>query len=171
MACCVSSWRRISDNVMPPRVKAGPNYHQSRMIIAQARVDGYEGAILLNERDKVSEGPYACLMIVRDGQPITSTITSGILESITRATLIELFAAELGLKVIEREIDRTELYIADEAFFCGSAAEILPITSVDRFPLGDGSVGPITRHIREVYLDVVRGKVPKYRHWLTPVYR
>jgi branched-chain amino acid aminotransferase len=170
LACCVSSWRRITDNVMPPRVKAGANYHQSRLVSVQAQVDGYDNAIILNDRDKVAEGPGACLMIVRDGRPVTPPITAGILESITRSTLAELFAAELRLPPLEREIDRTELYLADEAFFCGSAYEVLPITSVDRYPLGDGTIGSVTRQIRKLYHDAVRGSVPKYKHWLTPVY-
>ncbi len=170
IACCVSSWRRLSDNVMPPRVKAGANYHQSRLVFVQAKLDGYDNAIILNNQDKVSEGPGACLVIVRDGRPITPSVTSGILESITRQTLSELFRAELGLELVERDIDRTELYVADEAFYCGSAYEVLPITSIDRYPLGDGSVGPICRRIRTIYRDVVRGSMPKYKHWLTPVY-
>ncbi len=170
IACCVSSWRRITDNVMPPRVKAGANYHQSRVVSVQAHVDGYDNTILLNDRDKVSEGPGACLMVVRDGQPITPPITAGILESITRTTLAELFAAEMRLSLLEREVDRTELYLADEAFFCGSAYEVLPITSVDRYPLGTGTIGPVTRQVRRLYHDVVRGALPKYKHWLTPVY-
>jgi len=170
IACCVSSWRRITDNVMPPRVKAGANYHQSRLVSVQAQVDGYDNAIILNDRDKVSEGPGACLMMVRDGRPITPPVTAGILESITRASLAELFAAELRLPLLEREIDRTEMYLAEEAFFCGSAYEVLPITSVDRYPLGEEKIGPVTRQIRTLYHDVVRGSVPKYKHWLTPVY-
>lgn len=170
IACCVSAWRRITDNVMPPRVKAGANYHQSRLVSVQAHVDGYDNAIMLNDQDKVSEGPGACLMIVRGNRPITPPVTAGILESITRSTLADLFAAELTLPLLEREIDRTEMYLADEAFFCGSAYEILPITSVDRYLLGDGSIGPVTRQIRRLYHDVVRGATPKYKHWLTPVY-
>ncbi len=170
IACCVSSWRRIGDNVMPPRVKAGANYQQSRLVSVQARIDGYDNAIMLNDQDKVSEGPGACLMIVRDGQPITPPVTAGILESITRSSLADLFAAELKLELVEREIDRTELYVADEVFYCGSAYEILPITSVDRYPVGSGTVGPVCQQIRRLYRDVVRGAVPKYKHWLTPVY-
>ncbi len=170
IACCVSSWRRIGDNVMPPRVKAGANYQQSRLVSVQARIDGYDNAIMLNDQDKVSEGPGACLMIVRDGQPITPPITAGILESITRSSLADLFAAELKLELVEREIDRTELYVADEVFYCGSAYEILPITSVDRYPVGSGTVGPVCQQIRGLYRDMVRGAVPKYKHWLTPVY-
>ncbi|MBI4573261.1 MAG: aminotransferase class IV [candidate division NC10 bacterium] len=169
IACCVSSWRRISDNVMPPRVKAGANYHQSRLVSVQARVDGYDNAIILNDQDKVSEGPGACLMIVRDGRPITPPVTAGILESITRTSLAELMATELRLPLLEREIDRTELYLADETFFCGSAYEVLPITSVDRYPLGEGTIGPVSRQVRKLYHDVVRGSAPKYKHWLTPV--
>lgn len=170
IACCVSAWRRISDNVLPPRVKAGANYQQSRLVSVQAHVDGYDNAIMLNDQDKVSEGPGACLMIVRDARPITPPVTAGILESITRSSLAELFATELTLPLLEREIDRTELYLADEAFFCGSAYEVLPITSVDRYLVGDGSIGTVTRKIRRLYHDVVRGSVPKYKHWLTPVY-
>jgi len=169
-ACCVSAWRRIADNVMPPRVKAGANYLQSRLVSSQAQVDGYDGAIILNDQDKVAEGPGACLMIVRDGRPITPPVTAGILESITRTTLTELFAAEMKLSLVERDVDRTELYIAEEAFFCGSAYEVTPITSVDRFPLSDGTIGPVTEQMRRLYRDVVRGRIPKYKHWLTPVY-
>lgn len=170
LACCVSAWRRIADNVMPPRVKAGANYLQSRLVSAQAQVDGYDGAVILNDQGKVAEGPGACLMMVRNGRPITPPVTAGILESITRTTLAELFAAELKLPLVEREVDRTELYIAEEAFFCGSAYEVTPITSVDRFPVGEGNIGPVTQQMRQLYRDVVRGRVPKYKHWLAPVY-
>ena len=170
IACCVSAWRRLGDNVMPPRVKCGANYHQSRLVQVQASVDGYDGAIILNAQDKVAEGPGACLMIVRDGRPIMPPVTAGVLESITRATLVELLRAEMHLDMVEREIDRTELYVADEAFFCGSAWEITPITSVDRYPVGDGSIGPVTRRLRQIYQDAIRGRMAKYKHWVTPVY-
>jgi branched-chain amino acid aminotransferase len=170
IACCVSAWRRLGDNVMPPRVKCGANYHQSRLVQVQAGVDGYDGAIILNAQDKVAEGPGACLMIVRDGRPTMPPVTAGVLESITRATLVELLKAEMHLDMVEREIDRTELYVADEAFFCGSAWEITPITSVDRYPVGDGSIGPVTRKLRQIYQDAIRGRLPKYKHWVTPVY-
>jgi branched-chain amino acid aminotransferase len=170
IACCVSAWRRITDNVLPPRVKAGANYLQSRLIAVQATLDGYKSAIILNDRDKVAEGPGACFMIMREGKLITPPVTAGILESITRVTVAEFCRADLGLEFVEREVDRTEIYVADEAFFCGSAWEICPITSVDRYPIGDGSIGPITERLRTLYQDVVRGRVPKYKHWLTPVY-
>jgi branched-chain amino acid aminotransferase len=109
-------------------------------------------------------------MIVREGKLITPPVTAGILESITRVTVAEFCRADLGLEFVEREVDRTEIYVADEAFFCGSAWEICPITSVDRYPIGDGSIGPITERLRTHYQDAVRGRVPKYKHWLTPVY-
>jgi branched-chain amino acid aminotransferase len=170
IACCVSAWRRLGDNVMPPRVKAGANYHQSRLVNVQAAVDGYDGAIILNDRDKVAERPRAYVVIVREGRPILPPITAGVLESITRNTLVELIAAEMNLETLEREVDRTELYLADEVFFCGSAWEITPITSVDRYPVGDGAIGPLTRRVRQFYQNVIRGRVAKYKHWLTPVY-
>jgi branched-chain amino acid aminotransferase len=171
IACCVSSWVRISDDTIPPRIKAGANYQNSRLAAVEARVNGYDNAILLNRQGKVAEGTNACVFIVRDGVPVTPGVTDGILESITRATLIELFQVELGLTVVEREVDRTELYVAEEVFFCGSGAEILPIGSVDRYLVGGGKVGPMTRRIRAVYSDVVRGRNPKYAGWLLPVYR
>lgn len=167
----VSSWTRISDHAVPPRIKCSANYQNSRLATLQARADGYDGAILLNDRGTVAEGPGANVFIVRRGRVVTPPATSGILDGITRATLIELFAREHGLTVEEREIDRTELPIADEAFFCGSGAEVSPIVSVDRLPIGRGRVGPITRAIQDTYMQVVRGRHPAYRHWLTPIYQ
>jgi len=170
IACCVSSWRRIADSVLPPRVKAGANYLQSRLVYVQAGIDGYRNAILLNDRGKVSEGPGACFMIVKNGTVITPPVTADILESITRSTIAQFCREELGVPFLEREVDRTEVYLADEALFCGSAWEICPVASVDRYPIGDGRVGPITERLRTLYQAVVRGQVAKYKHWLTPVY-
>ena len=168
--CCVSSWSRISDNVMPPRIKCLSNYQNSRLAAEEAHRNGYDGAIILDGRGKVSEGPGACLFIVRDGVAITPSITSGILESITRKTLIELFGKELNVVAVEREMDRTELYVAEEAFFCGTGGgEVTPIVSIDRHPLGTGSPGPLTESVRRLYHDVVRGRNPRHRHWLTQV--
>jgi len=167
--CCVSSWTRISDNVMPPRIKAVANYWNSRLAGNEATRNGYDSAILLNERGKVAEGPGACLMLVRRGRVITPLVTAGILESITRDTLIHLFRQELEVEVVEREVDRTELYLAEEAFFCGTGAEVRPILSVDRFPVGDGQIGPLTRQIGALYHDVVRGIEGRYREWRTLV--
>ncbi|MFQ6014282.1 MAG: branched-chain amino acid transaminase [Anaerolineae bacterium] len=167
--CCISSWTRISDNVMPPRVKAVCNYQNSRLAATEADLAGYDGAILLNEQRKVAEGPGACIMIVQRGKVATPPVTSGILESITRYTLIHLLRHELGIEVAEREIDRTELYLADEAFFCGTGAEVSPIISIDRYPLGNGEVGPITRQMADLYHDLVRGTDHRYPEWRTLV--
>ena len=170
VAACVASWRRISDDSVPPRLKAGANYQNSRLAQTEARVDGYDTAIILNQRGTVAEGPGACLMMVRDGKLVTPPVTAGILESITRATLMELAARELGVDVVEREIDRTELYVADEVFMCGSGLEVLPIVSVDRITVGEGSRGSMTKRIQDVYFAAARGELQAYRHWLTPVY-
>ena len=167
---CVSTWRRNSDLASPSRIKSGANYHNSRLAYIDARLNGFQVPILLNEAGKVAEGPGACFMMVRKGKLITPPVTADILESITRDTLIELAQAELGLDVVERDIDRTELYVCDEAFFCGSGHEVSPINSIDHYPVGAGEPGPITRQLQQLYFDVVTGRVPKYRHWLTPVY-
>jgi len=167
---CVSTWRRNSDLASPSRIKSGANYHNSRLAYIDARLNGFQVPILLNEAGKVAEGPGACFMMVRNGKLITPPVTADILESITRDTLIELAQAELGLEVLERDIDRTELYVCDEAFFCGSGHEVSPINSIDHYPVGTGEPGPITRQLQKLYFDVVTGTVPKYRHWLTPVY-
>jgi branched-chain amino acid aminotransferase len=168
---CISTWMRIADTSMPPRVKAGANYHNANFAWMEARLNGYSGQpLMLNERGKVSEGPGACFMMVRGGHLVTPPVTSNILESITRATILEL-AREQGIRTEEREIDRTEVYIAEEGFFCGSGAEITPIISLDRYPIGTGRPGPVTRRLQELYFSVVEGRVPQYRDWLTPVYR
>jgi branched-chain amino acid aminotransferase len=167
---CVSSWTRISDRDMPPRIKAAANYQNGRLATVQAVEDGYDSAILLSEQGKVAEGPGACVFLVRDGTALTTPVTGGILESITRATLIELLRGELSVPVVERQVDRTELYIADEVFFCGSAFEVWPVFSVDRYQVGDGKIGPLTARLQTEYDNAIRGKNPKYAHWLLPVY-
>lgn len=165
----VSSWRRISDDVMPPRVKNISNYRNSQLASMEAALDGYDVAILLNAQGKVAEGPGACLMLVRDGKLITPDITSSILESITRDALIQLAREELGLVVEERTVDRTELYIADEVFLCGTAAEITPIVEIDHYEIGDGTIGPITRRLEQLFHDVLRGRHSLRAEWRTPV--
>lgn len=167
--CRVSSWTRISDRSVPPRIKAGANYQNSRLAMVEARTSGFQSAIFLNDSGHVSEGPGACIFILRDGTLITPPVTSGILESITRDSLIQLARTELHVDVIEREIDRTELYVADEVFFCGSGAEITPILSIDHYQVGDGNAGRITRQLRQLYYDVVTGRAHQYERWLTPV--
>lgn len=166
---CISSWTRISDNVMPPRIKNISNYRNSQLASAEAAINGYDTPILLNAQGKVAEGPGACLMMVRNGQLVTPGTSESILESITRASVIELARDVLGLEVIERTIDRTELYIAEEVFFCGTSAEITPIVSVDRYVVGDGGQGPVTTEVERVFHDVVRGREPRYASWVTPV--
>lgn len=167
---CISSWTRISDRDMPPRIKVAANYQNSRLAVVQAMQDGYDDAILLNERGKVAEGSGACVFLVRGGTAITSPVTGGILESITRAAVIQLFQEELSVPVVEREVDRTELYIADEAFFCGTALEITPILSVDRYAVGDGDIGDATGRLQRAYERIIRGDDPRYTEWLLPVY-
>ncbi len=171
ISCCVSSWCRIGDTSMPPRIKIGANYQNSRLAAVEASINGYDGAILLNQQGKVAEGPGACVFMVRNGVAFTTPVTSGILESITRDTLIGLFESELDTRVVVRDIDRTELYVADEVFFCGTAYEITPIASVDRYAVGNGEIGPLTRRLRELYHGILRGSSSKYREWLTPVYQ
>lgn len=172
MHCCVSSWARTSDNAIPIRLKSGSNYQNGRLAILQAKADGYDQPIFLNKEGHVAEGSGATFFMVRKGKLVTPPVSADILESITRSTLIETICPDLlGMEVVEREIDRTELYVADEAFFCGSGYEITPIVSVDRFPLGDGAVGPITRSIQRAYLDIVRGADKRYPEWRTPVYQ
>jgi branched-chain amino acid aminotransferase len=165
----VSSWRRISDDVMPPRVKNISNYRNSQLASMEAALDGYDVAILLNTQGKVAEGPGACLMLVRDGTLVTPDRTSSILESITRDALIRLAREELGLVVEERTVDRTELYIADEVFLCGTAAEITPVVEIDHYQIGDRQIGPVTRQLEQLFHDVLRGKDARRGEWRTPV--
>jgi branched-chain amino acid aminotransferase len=165
----VSSWRRISDDIMPPRVKNISNYRNGQLAAMEAQLDGYDQAILLNVQGKVAEAPGACLMLVRDGKLVTPDITQSILESITRDTLLRLARDELGLVIEERPVDRTELYVADEVFLCGTAAEITPIGEIDRYPIGDGHPGPVTRALEGLYHDIVRGIDPRRAEWRTPV--
>jgi branched-chain amino acid aminotransferase len=166
---CISSWTRLSDNVMPPRIKAASNYLNLRYAMEEAKRHGYDQTILLNASGTVAESGGSCLMIVRDGKIITPSVTSGILESITRDTIITLCREVLHIECVEREIDRTELYVADEAFLCGTGAEITPLGSIDRFTLGDGKIGPLTEQIENVYYNLVRGIDKRYEAWRTAV--
>ena len=168
---CVSSWQRTHDNAIPIRLKCGANYQNGRLATLQAKADGYDSPIFLNRHGTVAEGTGATFFMVRKGKLVTPPVTSDILESITRSTLIESLCPALGMDVVEREIARTELYVADEAFFCGSGYEITPIISIDRFPLGDGKIGPVTQRLSNAYLSVVRGVDQRFPEWRTPVYR
>lgn len=166
----ISSWVRIDDTMMPPRIKAAASYQNSRLGAIQAKLDGYDSTIFLTKQGKVSEGSGASLFMVRDSKVITPPITSSILESITRSTLIHLSKELLNEEVIERDIDRTELYVADEVFFCGTGAEIIPITMIDHNIIGNGNIGEYTRKIRELYFDIVRGYNKNYSDWRTLVF-
>ncbi len=165
----VSSWRRVDDNAIPARGKIIGSYVNSAFIKSEAKLSGYDEAIVLSDDGHVSEGSIANFFMVRNGQLITPPITANSLEGITRRTLIELAQNELGLQVVEREIDRTELYVADEALFCGTGMQVAPILSVDHRPVGNGQIGPLTQQLMDLYFNIVLGNVHKYRHWLTPV--
>ena len=166
----VSSWHRTADNAIPARVKAAANYQNSRLALLQAKTDGYDDAIMLNSDGSVAEGPGYTLFLVRDDQPMTPSVTSNILEGVTRSTLLTLFPESLGVTVEQRQIDRTELYVADEAFFAGTAAEVTPILSVDRRPVGEGAMGPLTAKVRDAYFRAVRDGSAPHPEWRTSVY-
>ena len=167
---CVSSWRRISDEAIPARGKITGAYINSAFAKTEAILNGFDEAIVLNQDGHISEGSAENLFIVRDGVLITPPVSDNILEGITRAVVIQLARDELGLEAVERPIDRTELYVADEAFFCGTGVQVAAIVSVDHRPVGTGKLGPVVRQLRDVYFAAVRGKLPRYRPWLTPVY-
>jgi len=164
----VSSWTRIADNTMPARIKATANYHAGRIATLQSKADGYDAPILLTRDGKVSESAGACLFMVRDGVVITPARDSDILESVTRDTVLAL-AAELGLPTAERRADRTELYVADEVFLCGTGQELVPVATIDHLPVGDGKPGPITMQLQAAYESVVRGTTDAHANWRTPV--
>ncbi len=170
MACVVSSWARLADNASPPRLKVTANYVNGRLAALQAKADGYDAPILLSAAGYVAEGPQANMFMVRSGKVVTPRLTDGILESITRRTVIELLSEEHGIETEERAIDRTELYAAEELFFCGSGWEIRPITSVDRIPVGDGKVGPMAQKVIDSYFACVRNSHSKWGAWLAPVW-
>ncbi len=171
IAACVSSWVRTSDNAIPIRLKSGSNYQNGRLATLQAIADGYDQPIFLNNNGHVAEGTGATFFMVRKGRLTTPPLTADILESITRSTLIDPICPELfGMSVDEREIARTELYVAEEAFLCGSGYEITPITSIDRFKVGNGEVGPITKKLSDAYMNIVRGKDKRFAEWRTPTY-
>lgn len=167
---CVSSWERISDRNMPPRIKVGANYINSRLAKIEAVNNGYDSAIFLNSQGYVAEGTGSCFFMIKDNKLVTPILTDSILESITRETIIQIAIEELGLDVVERSINRTELYICDEAFFCGSAVEVTPIVQFDGYVVGEGIPGRITCELHKKYIEVVTGKNKKYLKWLTPIY-
>ena len=166
---CTSTWERIDDASLPPRIKVGANYINGRYAQLEARGAGFDLPIMLDRRGKVSEGAGSCLMMVRNGTLVTPPVTASILESITRNTLLTL-ANEAGIPTEVRDIDRTELYLASEVFLCGSAAELTPLGTLDRFTIGDGKIGPITRDLLRRYLAAATGQDGFERNWLSPVW-
>ncbi|MFN8655979.1 MAG: branched-chain amino acid transaminase [Candidatus Obscuribacterales bacterium] len=166
----VSSWRRVEDNAIPARAKIVGAYANTALAKTDAILAGFDECIVLSENGHVSEGSAMNLFMVKRGHLITTPISENILEGITRASIMEFAEAELGLKTVTRTIDRSELYTADELFFCGTGAQIAPIIEVDKRPVGTGKAGEISTKITDLYLDICKGKVPKYSKWLTPVY-
>jgi branched-chain amino acid aminotransferase len=165
----VSSWRRVDDNAIPARGKICGAYVNSGLAGDEARSNGFDEAIFLTERGHVCEGAASNIFLVRDGRLITPPVYDNILEGITRSTVMDL-AAELWVETVERQVDRSELYVADEIFFAGTAFEIAPVVEVDRHPVGSGQVGKLTRRLQEAYSNMVRGRGSRRAHWRTPVY-
>jgi branched-chain amino acid aminotransferase len=163
------SWRRTSDTAIPSRSKITGSYVNPAFSKTEAMLNGFDEAIVLTAEGHVSEGSAENLFMVRDGVLITPPVSDDILEGITRAGIFEI-ARYLDIPVKERSIDRTELYVADEVFFCGTGAQVSPVSSVDHRPVGDGHVGPISRRISRTYFDAVRGRLEAFRHWVTPIY-
>lgn len=166
----VSSWRRVEDNAIPPRAKISGAYANTALAKTDAVMAGFHDAIVLTEDGHVSEGSAMNVFIVKNGQLITSPGSENILVGITLSTVIEIAREELGIKAVQRKIDRTELYTADEIFFCGTGAEITPVVEVDKRPVGDGKLGPISKKVKDLYHSITHGEMDKYKHWLTPVH-
>lgn len=166
----VSSWRRTDDNAIPARGKITGAYVNGALAKSEAQLNGYDEAIVLTADGHVSEGSAENLFIVKQGVLLTPPVTDNILEGITRRRLIDIARDELEIEVIERTIDRTELYTADEVFLCGTGAQISPVIEIDRRSIGAGRPGGVTKQLSRIYFDAVRGRRPAYRDWLTPVY-
>lgn len=166
----ISSWRRVDDNVIPARGKISGAYANSALIKSDALRAGFDEALVLTQEGHISEGSAMNVFIVREGALVTPPITENILEGITRKSVIELARAEMGLTVVERPIDRSEVYLADELFLTGTAAQITAVTRVDYRPIGAGTMGPITSRLRRLYDDITRGRLDRYRRWNKPVY-
>ena len=161
----ISSWRRIDDNMIPARGKISGAYAGSALIKTDAARAGFDEALVLNQEGHLTEGSAMNLFMVRDGFLVTPPVTDNILEGITRRSVMELAKNELGLTVVERPIDRTEVYICEELFLTGTAAQVTVVTKVDYRPIGKGVMGPIGEQLRKLFLEVARGNNPKYAHW------
>jgi branched-chain amino acid aminotransferase len=165
----VSSWRRIDDNAAPARAKVTGIYINSALSKTEVMERGFDEAIVLNHDGHVSEGSAENIFLVRDGRLVTPSPADNILEGITRRTVMEIASDDLGIETVERQIDRSELYIADEIFFCGTGVQVAAVIEVDGRRVGTGRIGPITEKVRDLYFDIVKGKVVKYKSWCTPV--
>ncbi len=166
-----SSWRRVDDNAIPARGKISGAYVNTAFVKSDALLAGFDEALVLNNDGHLAEGSAENVFMLREGKLVTPPVSANILEGITRRTVIELAQKELGLEVVERPIDRTEVYLCDELFLTGTAAKITAVVRVDYRDLGTGEMGPVTRQLREIYEDIIRGREPKYSHWIEPVYR
>jgi branched-chain amino acid aminotransferase len=167
---CISSWQRVDDNATPARAKITGAYINSAFAKTDAVLSGYDEALVLTQTGHISEGSAENFFMVRNGKLITPPVTSNILEGITRDTIITLAREEMGLKTVERNIDRSEIYICEEAFLCGTGVQIAAITQVEHRPVGSGICGPVASRLRTLYFDAVRGKLARYRSWCMPVY-
>ena len=163
-----SSWRRNADEALPARGKIVGGYVNMAFQKSEAELNGYDEAVVLTASGHVNEASAANLFIVRDGVALTPPVSDDLLEGVTRKGLMELLANE-GIPVEERSIDRSELYVADEVFLCGTGVQVSPVIEVDHRPVGSGAIGPIGRLVRDRYFDAVRGRLPEYSHWLTPI--
>jgi branched-chain amino acid aminotransferase len=163
-----SSWRRNADDALPARGKIVGGYVNMAFQKSEAELNGYDEAIVLTADGHVNEASAANLFVVRDGVALTPPVSDDLLEGVTRKALIELLGNE-GIPVLERSIDRSELYVADEVLLCGTGVQVSPVVEVDHRPVGSGEIGPISRIVRERYFDAVRGRLPEYSHWVTPI--
>jgi branched-chain amino acid aminotransferase len=168
--CCVSSWHRPQDNVIPPQIKATGIYINNALAKTEAISNGFDEAIMLAPDGHISEGSGENIFLVIDGKLVTPATYNNILMGITRNTVIELANNELGLETVHRSIDRSELYTAEECFLTGTAAHITPVAEIDHRKIGDGEIGKITRKLQEIYSSVIKGNHSKYLNWCTPVY-
>jgi len=166
---CISSWRRTSDNAIPPRAKIAGAYVNAALINTDAHAAGFDDAIVLSESGNVTEGSAMNLIFIKNGKLITTNPTDDILEGVTRNTILQL-AKDIGFETVERTVDRSELYTMDEIFVCGTGAQITPVRSIDKRLISDGNAGEITKQLQKLYFDVVRGKISKYKDWCIAVY-
>jgi branched-chain amino acid aminotransferase len=168
--CCTSSWRRVEDTSIPARAKITGIYANSALAKTEAQLNGFDEAIMLDERGHVSEGSGENIFMVEGDRLITPPPSSNILVGITRETVITLARDELGIETVERDIDRSELYAAEECFMTGTAAHVTPVVELDHRPIGEGKMGPVSSRLVKLYFDVIKGKNAKYAHWCIPCY-